>query len=312
MKPIHTLSLVIATALAVSSCSKDTPADVEHSSKSQDSATTSADSVKTIIDGIEKEKVAKLTAYLQNNPDSKDRLEGISFLISAYLNLEENDKAIPVLKEKYQLLTEVEEMTDIDLNILLPGTVQPMILSMTTTGGREEAKAFIDKVKTDLSAHPMAQQITQFLDQLTAQINAPSKGDVLEIAFTSLDGKKVDLAAMEGKVVLVDFWATWCGPCVAELPNVLDTYKKHHDKGFEIIGISLDQDKAALSSFIKENNMPWVQYFDGKGWENSIAQKYSITSIPATFLIGKDGKVVSSNLRGAQLEEAVAQQLSAK
>ncbi|NOX99705.1 MAG: TlpA family protein disulfide reductase [Verrucomicrobia bacterium] len=228
------------------------------------------------------------------------------------MNLDEPKKALPLLKEKYELLIAGGKVSELDLNALLPGTVQPMVLSLSATGDREGAKTFVSKVKKDLAEHEMASQIAQFLDQITAEINTPGKGDVLEIAFTDLNGEKVDLASMKGKVVLVDFWATWCGPCVAELPNVLDAYKKHHDKGFEIIGISLDQDEAALKSFIKENDMPWTQYFDGKGWKNDIAQKYSITSIPATFLIGKNGKVVASNLRGPQLEAEVALQLKSK
>ena len=80
-----------------------------------------------------------------------------------------------------------------------------------------------------------------------------------------LDGKPLSVANYKGKVVLVDFWATWCGPCVAELPNVLQTYEKYHPKGFEIVGISLDSDKARLTSFLAQRKMTWRQYFDGKG-----------------------------------------------
>lgn len=271
-----------------------------------------ADSVREIVEASENEKAVKLTAYLEANPKADDRLAGIAQLIAAYVNLENPEKAVPLLQEKYQLLTKGVKMEDLNLDALLPGTVQPMILAMAAAGDRDGAKTLVSQVKKDLAAHAMAAQIGQFLDQITAQINAPGGGDVLEIAFTDLNGHKVDLATMKGKVVLIDFWATWCGPCVAELPNVLEAYKKHHDQGFEIIGISLDEDEAALKSFIKENNMPWPQYFDGKGWKNDIAQKYSVTSIPATYLIGKDGKVVGSNLRGAQLAAEVARQLQSK
>ncbi|HRH95785.1 MAG TPA: TlpA disulfide reductase family protein, partial [Prosthecobacter sp.] len=112
-----------------------------------------------------------------------------------------------------------------------------------------------------------------------------------------------------GKVVLIDFWATWCGPCVAEIPNVLATYNKLHEKGFEIIGISLDSDKKELTDFIKDKEMPWPQYFDGKGWDNKISSSFGIRSIPAMWLVGKDGKLVSTNVRG-QLEAAVERELA--
>ncbi len=119
----------------------------------------------------------------------------------------------------------------------------------------------------------------------------------LDIKFTAVDGTKVDLTSLKGKVVLIDFWATWCPPCRAEVPNVVATYKKFHDKGFEIVGISLDQSKEKLLAFTKENGMVWPQYFDGKGWENEISSKYGIDGIPAMWLVGKDGKVVSTNAR---------------
>src|SRR4051812_24536454 len=134
------------------------------------------------------------------------------------------------------------------------------------------------------------------------QIGAPLK----DFDEKDLDGKPLSIASRKGKVVLVDFWATWCGPCVAELPNVLKTYEKYHDKGFEIIGISLDSDKDKLTSFIKQKNMTWPQYFDGKGWENKISTQYGIRSIPATYLLDKEGKVLAIGLRGEELEAAVA------
>ena len=106
-----------------------------------------------------------------------------------------------------------------------------------------------------------------------------------DFAEKDLAGNPLTLTAYKGKVVLVDFWATWCGPCVNELPNVLAAYKKFHDQGFEIVGISLDEEEAKLTGFLKDQGMTWAQYFDGKGWENKLAVRYGIQSIPATFLL---------------------------
>jgi thiol-disulfide isomerase/thioredoxin len=133
-------------------------------------------------------------------------------------------------------------------------------------------------------------------------------GKPLPIKFTAIDGREVDLAKLTGKVVLVDFWATWCGPCVAELPHVKDAYDKLHGKGFEIVGISFDQDKKALEKFITEREMKWPQYFDGKGWGNEFGQKYGINGIPAMWLVDKKGNLRDMNARGA-LEGKVAKLL---
>jgi thiol-disulfide isomerase/thioredoxin len=128
----------------------------------------------------------------------------------------------------------------------------------------------------------------------------------------STEGRSLSPAAFKGKVLLIDFWATWCGPCVAEMPNVIEVYKKYNPKGFEIVGISLDQSREKLNQYVKANKMPWPQYYDGKYWNNDIAVQYGIKSIPATILVDRAGKIRYKSLRGKQLENAVAQLVNEK
>jgi thiol-disulfide isomerase/thioredoxin len=130
---------------------------------------------------------------------------------------------------------------------------------------------------------------------------------VADLSFTALDGRAVDLAKLRGKVVLIDFWATWCVPCIAELPNVKQAYAAYHDRGFEVIGIALDRqaDRQKLIDFVAKHELPWPQYFDGKYWQTEPAVKYAVKAIPAMFLLDQNGKVVSTNARGELLEKEV-------
>ncbi|NLI76104.1 MAG: TlpA family protein disulfide reductase [Candidatus Riflebacteria bacterium] len=131
---------------------------------------------------------------------------------------------------------------------------------------------------------------------------------------TTLDTQPLTLDRFKGKTLLVDFWATWCPPCKAEVPNLVAAYQAFHDKGFEIVGISFDQDKADLDAYVKENKMTWPQYFDGKGWENEIGAAYGIKSIPAMYLLDGDGKVLATGngLRGGGLEKILQERLGKK
>jgi peroxiredoxin len=119
----------------------------------------------------------------------------------------------------------------------------------------------------------------------------------VDLTFTATDGTQVDLAALRGKVVLLDFWATWCPPCREEGPNVVAAYNKYHDRGFEVVGVSLDQDKEELNQFAANNGMVWPQYFDGRGWGNSLAQRFGVHSIPQMWLLDKKGRVITKDGR---------------
>ena len=129
-------------------------------------------------------------------------------------------------------------------------------------------------------------------DSAEAQLRKLDRvGKPIELSFTDLHGKNVDIKDYAGKVVLVDFWATWCGPCIAALPEVKKTYAELHDKGFEILGISLDEEKETLEKFLADEKMTWPQQFDGTGWENKIVGKFEISGIPSMWLIDKKGKL---------------------
>jgi peroxiredoxin len=127
-----------------------------------------------------------------------------------------------------------------------------------------------------------------------------------------LDGKPLSIAGCQGKVVLVDFWATSSDSSRAELPQVMAAYRKYHDQGFEIIGISLDQDRARFTGFTQAMGLTWPQYFDGLGWQNKLAVEYGVEKIPATYLLDREGKIIGKDLHGEALADAVAKALGNK
>ncbi len=139
-------------------------------------------------------------------------------------------------------------------------------------------------------------------------------GDVApDFAATSLDGKEIRLADLRGKVVLLDFWATWCGPCLAELPNLRREYDEHTADGrFVILGVSFDDAPETVRKFVKEKNVPWGQIAAGPAEVNPIAKLYRVSGVPAMFLVGPDGRVVAKDLTGVALHDELARILASK
>ncbi len=164
------------------------------------------------------------------------------------------------------------------------------------------------KLATELSENQDAPEpVREMAKGMLKKLDAVGKPVTLK--FTALDGREVDLEKLKGKVVLIDFWATWCGPCVAELPNVKKAYEALHPKGFEILGISFDQKKEAITAFVEKEKMTWPQYFDGQGWQNKYGQEFGINAIPAMWLVDKKGILRDQNARG-KLEEKVGKLLA--
>lgn len=157
--------------------------------------------------------------------------------------------------------------------------------------------------------NPSSPQAKSFIGNIARIRGVMVGSEAPEIALNDTTGKPVPLSSLRGKYVLIDFWASWCGPCRQENPNVVRMYNKYKDKGFAIYSVSLDQAKANWTKAIRNDNLTWTHVSDLKYWQSAAAQQYGVQAIPQTFLIDRQGKIIAKNLRGDALEQKLEEVL---
>ena len=191
-----------------------------------------------------------------------------------------------------------------------------MIVQLTNRIDDSDGKLVAKSLATLIPAarqakEPEVRRMATEFEGLVRRLDLP--GNQLELSGTTLDGNQLDWSSYRGKVVLVDFFASWCGPCRAEVPNVLSNYRAYHDKGFEVVGVNLDTDPVLAEQYRSQTGFKFPTIFSTKqgamGWDNPIARRYGIAAIPRVMLVDKEGKVVSTSARGEKLGELLGQLL---
>jgi peroxiredoxin len=164
------------------------------------------------------------------------------------------------------------------------------------------ATKFVNEYRNDNSG------IATFLDnKMKSMASFNVGGKAPDFSQNSPEGEAISLSSLRGKVVLIDFWASWCGPCRKENPHVKRLYSQYKDKGFDILGVSLDNTKSRWMAAIAKDGLPWHHVSDLKGWKNQVALQYGVSSIPQTVLVDKEGNIIARNLRGAALDQKLAE-----
>ena len=245
----------------------------------------------------------------------KDLVTQIRATLAPDKKTTEADLAAEIKQFDALLAKHKDEKTDAVATILF----SEAMLYLQVLDNPQKAAELVHQMQRDFPDTTRGKNADKILDSIQKQVEAKKiqagmvdGAGFPDFAEKDLAGEPLSIAKYRGKVVLVDFWATWCAPCVRELPNVIKAYEKHHGEGFEIVGISLDQEEQKVKDFTKEKGMTWQQFFYGKGWGNKLAVMYGIQSIPATFLLNGEGKIIGKDLRGDDLEAALTKALAKK
>ncbi len=243
-------------------------------------------------------------AYLDANPEAPGR-EGVELLrIQAGLvNAQRNPEQIPAVTAEVDRFIEANPGHEV---------AAPMLLALAEINPDPEQQ--VAGYQRVAEAFPNTDYGKMAADKIRT---ADAIGKPFELAFEdAITGERVAMEDLRGKVVMIDFWATWCGPCVAEMPELKALYAKYKDRGVEFIGVSLDQpaDQGgldALKAFVDEHDVPWPQYYQGKGWESEFSRGWGINAIPAQFIVDAEGNLRAMDARG-RLEHWIERLLAEK
>lgn len=216
-----------------------------------------------------------------------------------------------VAAQEAAIRTKYEEL-ETQANAMVQGAIEKNVdnvfgaylMSQQNASSYDEVDALLAKVSPNMPKNKFIDELTSLKEKLAAIRIGEMAPD---FTVQTPEGQDISLSSLKGQVVLVDFWASWCGPCRATNPSVVALYAKYKDAGFTVFGVSLDESKEDWIKAIADDQLTWNHGSDLKGWAAAPARLYAVNGIPHTFLIGKDGKIVGDNLHGEELDAKVAE-----
>tara|TARA_B110000046_G_scaffold106024_1_gene113486 strand:- start:1763 stop:2878 length:1116 start_codon:yes stop_codon:yes gene_type:complete len=245
-----------------------------------------------------------LNNFLRNNAMQTQALDQE---FQPYANSPQRDSMIAVLRARFAGI-EQEKVTT--LKALIDRNPKSFSnLAVIEQMPDTETEYYIKVDKTLAKEHSTSPFYTNFHTKVVSISRFTVGSEVPEINLPNPDGEPVALSSLKGKVVLIDFWASWCKPCRRENPNLVAAYQKYKDKGFTVYGVSLDRTKGPWVNAIAKDNLTWIHVSDLKFWQSVAAKDYGVSSIPFAVLIDAEGKVIGKNLRGAALQQKLAEVL---
>lgn len=262
------------------------------------------------IDGNELDDSKNIRKIIDANRSFSEEFNALKAEAEKIPQTQEGMSQAAVLNNRYQRL--MKQRNDYMINMAMSQKKGFIPYFMVAFGALESPgyELFKHAVSCAKAADPMSKYTQDIEGKFVNEATTMIGGVAPEIKLNGPDGKPVSLHSLRGKVVLIDFWASWCGPCRRENPNVVKMYQKYKDQGFEIFGVSLDNDVNRWKAAIQSDGLSWYHGSDLMGWKSKPAQIYQVHSIPATFLLDKEGKIIAKGLRGPELEAAVANALA--
>lgn len=251
------------------------------------------------------------------------RMKNINNLQATLDSLHNNNAPDSVLMNRQKELSDLMTATMSEKTAFARKTQSPVsavwgLMSATRSDELPALKPEVDALAKRFDKSPYVKTFIEAYQKMIVKASAPaempgspemSNTMAKEISLPDVNGNTVTLSSFRGKYVLIDFWASWCGPCRAENPNVVAAYQKYKNKNFTILGVSLDKSKDAWLAAIKSDKLTWNHVSDLKFWDSQAAHDYGVQGIPANFLVDPSGKIVAQNLRGPALDAALAQML---